>query len=89
MLNEVVLNQVLLKKRKRASLRAVDTSIWNLRRKLGKSQVGPIFFQTVRVKAIASRLLGGRSAPPARNLTKAERRKNGFRYSRADCRLRL
>jgi DNA-binding response OmpR family regulator len=35
------------KKRKRASLRTVDTLISRLRRKLEKNPVGPIFFQTV------------------------------------------
>ena len=36
------------KKRKRASLRAVDTCIWNLRRKLEKNPgSGSVFFQTV------------------------------------------
>jgi len=35
------------KKRKRASLRAVDTCIWNLRRKLERSPGSSVFFQTV------------------------------------------
>ena len=35
------------KKRKRASLRAVDNCIWNLRRKLERRPGSSVFFQTV------------------------------------------
>jgi DNA-binding response OmpR family regulator len=46
------------RKRKRASLRTVDNSISNLRRKLEKDPGAPIFFQTVRGKGYRFALLG-------------------------------